>query len=114
MSFPQMAPVRQHFARPQVEGIEQTVRAELERVLADRDICGKSIALAAGSRGVRNIGLILRTLVAVLKEHGATPFIVPAMGSHTVWLGFLDPFSRVMRPFETIAMVRQRRWISSR
>lgn len=82
MNFPQMAPVRQHFERPQVADVEQTVRSEIQRVLADIDVKDKSIALAAGSRGVRNIGLVIRTLVTVLKERGACPFIVPAMGSH--------------------------------
>ena len=40
------------------------------------------VALTAGSRGIANIDLILRTLVKLLEEAGAKPFIVPAMGSH--------------------------------
>jgi hypothetical protein len=82
MNFPKMAPVRQTFARPRVADIEQTTRAELARLLADRDLSGKQIAVAAGSRGIRNIGLIVRTVVSVLRERGVCPFIVPAMGSH--------------------------------
>lgn len=82
MNFPKMAPVRQTFARPQVADIEQTVRAELTRVLSDGDLNGQQIAVAAGSRGIRNIGLIVRTVVSVLRDRGACPFIVPAMGSH--------------------------------
>jgi len=41
-----------------------------------------SVALTAGSRGIAQIDGILRFLVSVMKEMGAEPFIVPAMGSH--------------------------------
>ena len=43
---------------------------------------GARVALAVGSRGIANIGLIVRRLVRVLRDKGAAPFIVPAMGSH--------------------------------
>src|SRR5205085_3474974 len=36
----------------------------------------------AGSRGIANIPLVLRSAVAFLKDLGARPFLVPAMGSH--------------------------------
>src|SRR5919112_1198362 len=40
------------------------------------------VALTAGSRGISQIDVVLRSLVRALKEKGAEPFIVPAMGSH--------------------------------
>lgn len=43
---------------------------------------GASIAVTAGSRGISNIGLILRTVCRELAGRGFQPFIVPAMGSH--------------------------------
>jgi hypothetical protein len=43
---------------------------------------GMSIAVTAGSRGITAIPLILRTVVNVLRDLGADPFIVSAMGSH--------------------------------
>jgi len=43
---------------------------------------GKRVALGIGSRGIQNLVLLTRTLVALLREAGAEPFIVPAMGSH--------------------------------
>lgn len=43
---------------------------------------GAKIAITAGSRGIQNIVLILRTLSETLSERGFRPFIVPAMGSH--------------------------------
>ncbi len=38
--------------------------------------------ITAGSCGVARIDVVLRPLVRVLKERGAEPFIVSAMGSH--------------------------------
>ena len=43
---------------------------------------GAKIAVAAGSRGIASIDLIVRTAVEWLRGRGADPFIVPAMGSH--------------------------------
>lgn len=43
---------------------------------------GMRVAVAVGSRGIAGIDVIVRSLVALLREAGAAPFIVPAMGSH--------------------------------
>jgi hypothetical protein len=43
---------------------------------------GESVAVTAGSREIAGIDGILKALVTALKEAGAQPFIVPAMGSH--------------------------------
>lgn len=43
---------------------------------------GMSIAITAGSRGIRNVDIITKAIVDFVKEKGAHPFIVPAMGSH--------------------------------
>lgn len=43
---------------------------------------GQSVCIAAGSREIANIALIVRTVCEVVREHGAEPFIIPAMGSH--------------------------------
>lgn len=43
---------------------------------------GARIALTAGSREICCIDEILRSAAAFLKQLGARPFIVPAMGSH--------------------------------
>ena len=73
--------VRQHFNRPQCVDIEGTVRREIAALdLSLR--AGSRVAIAAGSRGIANIDLIVRASVAALREAGAHPFIVPAMGSH--------------------------------
>lgn len=47
-----------------------------------KDLSGKRVAVGVGSRGVANIALIAKTVVDTLKEAGASPFIIPVMGSH--------------------------------
>jgi hypothetical protein len=83
MSYPQMFRVRQRFEAPRIADIPATVRAELDRIsVASRIRPGQSVAITAGSRGIANIAVIIRSIVEVLKKIGAQPFIVPAMGSH--------------------------------
>ena len=40
------------------------------------------VAITVGSRGIANLPEIVRACGDWLKDHGETPFIVPAMGSH--------------------------------
>ena len=40
------------------------------------------VAVTVGSRGISNLPLIIKSCGDWLREHGARPFIVPAMGSH--------------------------------
>lgn len=83
MEFPKVVKVRQKFPRPRVEDIEEAVREQLGREeIASTIKPGMSVALTAGSRGIAEINVVLRSLVSVLKEMEAEPFIVPSMGSH--------------------------------
>ena len=83
MEFPKVVKVRQKFPRPRVESVEAALREQLGREeIASAIRPGMSVALTAGSRGIAEIYGIVRSLVAILKEMGAEPFIVPSMGSH--------------------------------
>ena len=65
------------------EDIEKTIFAEIDRAGMGRRVKpGMRIAITAGSRGIRNVDEITRSVVAYVKSRGAVPFIVPAMGSH--------------------------------
>jgi hypothetical protein len=78
-----MVRVRQIWQRPRVEDIPATVAAQLERLeLGAKVRPGQSVAITAGSRGIAQIAVILRAVVAHLRQLGAEPFLVPAMGSH--------------------------------
>ena len=63
---------------PTLTSIRQSVREALDAV----ELPSGSVAISVGSRGVAGIGEIVAALVEVLKEAGAEPFVVPAMGSH--------------------------------
>ncbi len=83
MSFPKVVKVRQNFPRPRVEDIESALKEQCgKEEIQARVEPGMQVAITAGSRGVSNIVPILRSLAGILKDAGASPFIVPAMGSH--------------------------------
>lgn len=83
MHMPRFFRLRQSLAGPTLRDIPGAVRRELAALdLAEQIGPGQSVAITAGSRGIANISLILRTVVDHLKEIGAEPFLVPAMGSH--------------------------------
>src|SRR5436190_488062 len=78
-----MVRVRQKFPRPRVENIPAAIRDTLVKLnLGAKIKRGQTVALTAGSRGIANIPLILKSTVQHLRDLGAQPFLVPAMGSH--------------------------------
>lgn len=82
-SYPRIFRVRQTFERPVVTDVAAEVQRQLERLqLGNKVRPGQSVAITAGSRGIRNIHLIIRAIVQHMQQLGALPFIVPAMGSH--------------------------------
>ena len=82
-TIPDVALVRRHFSTEHIEDVAGEVRVRLSQAnLTGRVRPGQRIAITAGSRGVANIALILRTIVEELQKLDAKPFIVPAMGSH--------------------------------
>ena len=83
MPYPKMLRIRQQFERPRVNDVSLAVRNALEPLDLGRTIRpGQSVALTAGSRGIANIPVVLRGVAGFLKDLGARPFLVPAMGSH--------------------------------
>jgi hypothetical protein len=83
VAYPKLVRVRQEFDRTSLPDVPAAVRNALERLDLGRTIRpGQSVALTAGSRGIANIAVVLKTTVAFLRGLGAEPFLVPAMGSH--------------------------------
>lgn len=84
MSYPRMIKIKQNFkAPPAIADIDQEVHDQLSKPgLMSAVKAGDSVAITAGSRGIANMHLILRAVVKELKAVGASPFIIPAMGSH--------------------------------
>ncbi|MCR4411166.1 MAG: DUF362 domain-containing protein [Thermoguttaceae bacterium] len=81
--YPSIFRVRQKFDFPQIDDVPGEVRRQLERLELHRRVSpGQSVAITGGSRGIAQIAVILRAVVEHLRALGASPFIVPAMGSH--------------------------------
>ncbi len=80
---PPVTHVRQEFPRAHVADVEAAVRAAIVSQGGLNTLKhGASVAITAGSRGIADIPLVLRTVAACVREAGGEPFVVPAMGSH--------------------------------
>jgi hypothetical protein len=79
--MPEMRRVRQLFSKSRIDDVALATRLKFQEI-AKGGLAGRSVAITAGSRGIANIALVTKTVADVLKEKGARPFIVPAMGSH--------------------------------
>ncbi|MCB2217381.1 lactate racemase domain-containing protein [Desulfofustis glycolicus] len=83
MNYPRMAAVSQRLEAARIEDIDSVVAEELERAgLADRIRPGSRVAITAGSRGITDMTALVRAIVGEIRNLGAQPIIVPAMGSH--------------------------------
>ena len=81
--YPEIFRIRQKFDRPVIEDVAGEVESQLARLNLGGSIQpGQSVAISAGSRGIANIHIIIKSIVDHLKGLRAEPFIVPAMGSH--------------------------------
>ena len=67
---------------PAVDDIEAAARSAASATFAASVTPGMSVAVGAGSRGLTGRTELLRGTIAALRELGAEPFVVPAMGSH--------------------------------
>ena len=72
--------VRQKLISRPLPDVASEVRAQLDS-LKIKPPSGR-VAIPVGSRGIANLPTIIRTAGDWLREQGAEPFMVPAMGSH--------------------------------
>src|SRR3954447_5904749 len=83
IELPLVYHVRQTAPQPTVADVAGEVRRQWKQsAIAKRIKPGDRIAVGFGSRGIRHIGLIVKTPVEALQELAAKPFVVAAMGSH--------------------------------
>lgn len=81
--LPQMFRVQQNFKGDHLENVPEAVRNEFSKPeISGKIISGAKVAVAVGSRGIRDLFSVVSTVVEQLKLLGAEPFIVSAMGSH--------------------------------
>jgi hypothetical protein len=79
--LPRQLRIRQRLASSPLDSPAATLRGRLARLAGD-EWNGRTVAVALGSRGIDSIAVVAQTLIGWLRERGASPFIVPAMGSH--------------------------------
>ncbi len=81
--LPRMYCVRQKFDQGRLISIDQAIQGEFGKdFIKRRDVKGKRVAVAVGSRGISNLLGIVRATIDEIKSLGGEPFIVSAMGSH--------------------------------
>ncbi len=77
VEIPKFFRVRQKFPRPRVQDFSDAVRKAIDRSqLSGRMKLGDQVAITAGSRGIANIAIILKQIVAEVKRLGGVPFLV--------------------------------------
>jgi len=82
-SFPLIRCVYQNIKTPRIDDLDVELRDKLNEFGLKNSVKpNETIAITAGSRGINHLNTILKTLVEYLKELKASPFIIPAMGSH--------------------------------
>ncbi len=83
LELPKMYKVKQLFSNDKIDDVENCIKLQLNsKEILSIIRPGQKIALAVGSRGIRNIDFIVKTIADELKKLGAEPFVLSAMGSH--------------------------------
>ena len=87
---------------PAITDVAGAARAAITQRLANDVTAGMTVAVGAGSRGLSDRVDVLRGTILGLRDLGAEPFVVPAMGSHG---GATAEGQRAM--LETLGMTEQ-------
>ncbi len=59
-----------------------TLRQRLDAAWPREDWAGRRVVVGVGSRGIDRVAEMARTFVSWLRQQGAEPIVMPAMGSH--------------------------------
>jgi len=83
LTIPSLTEVALPIPQPDpVPDVETAAHAQVVDRLAGSVTAGMTVAVGAGSRGLVERVALLRGAISGLRELGAVPFVVPAMGSH--------------------------------
>jgi nickel-dependent lactate racemase len=78
-----MRRIMQIFEENKIENIPEEISKEFEKIrLGEKIKPGMQIGITVGSRGIKNIPLIIKCVIEEVRKRGGVPFILPAMGSH--------------------------------
>jgi hypothetical protein len=68
---------------PKLDALQEEILGALgDLQLPAEKLHGKRIAVSVGSRGIRDVAKVVRTICGWLRDSGAEPFVFPGMGSH--------------------------------
>ncbi|MBP1926431.1 hypothetical protein J2Z76_002296 [Sedimentibacter acidaminivorans] len=83
IEIPKFVRIRQQFDNTKIENIKEVIDAKFcQDNIKDTIKEGQSIGITVGSRGLANLRDIVKYVCDNIKEKGATPVIIPSMGSH--------------------------------
>lgn len=83
IKLPQIMKVSQTFDNTKLDDVEGDLNQKLiYKNIKDKIKPGMKITITGGSRGISSYKELMKTIVSFVKKCGATPFIVPSMGSH--------------------------------
>ena len=83
LQVPALHHISLHVPSPEpIVDIETTAKSAIIKQFSSTVTAGMTIAVGGGSRGINGRVEIIRGAIAGLRELGAEPFVVPAMGSH--------------------------------
>lgn len=83
IEIPRMVKVGQRFLHPPpIDVADEIITQIRQKHLTDPIRCGDTVAITVGSRGITDQPLAVKTLIKLVREAGAKPFLIPAMGSH--------------------------------
>lgn len=81
MTDPSFHHVRVRVDAPEIDDVAAATDATLA-ACGVRLRAGDEVAIATGSRGIADVPTVIARVAAWVRAQGATPFLVPAMGSH--------------------------------
>ena len=83
IEIPKFVSIRQQFDATKIENIKEVIDAKFQQDNI-KDIIkeGQTIGVTVGSRGLDNLRDIVKYVCDNIKAKGATPVIIPSMGSH--------------------------------
>ncbi|WP_313344178.1 lactate racemase domain-containing protein [Sedimentibacter sp.] len=83
IEVPKFARIKQFFDTTKIDDVEKHINLQFKREDIKRTIkANQTIGITVGSRGLANLKDIVKFLCSNIKDLGATPIILPSMGSH--------------------------------
>lgn len=82
IKIPKMVRITQKYDTSHIHDIPSHIKNQMDKLQDKEFYQGKRICITAGSRGIPDLDIVIRTICQTLREWGAVPFVIPAMGSH--------------------------------